>query len=267
MLSMSIGLYCRCAGDGVGGSSLSEVIYEVNDHVAEVTLAAPERRNALTRVMVNELIEACEQADADPGVGAVVVKALGESFCAGGHRTQLADAANDPAEPERFRQLGHTYRAFARFGELEAPSVAAVRGYAVGAGVNLMMAADLRIVAETARIMSGFLRISIHPGGGHFVLLGRSGMREAAAALGLFGEEISGSRAAELGLAWEARPEAEVEPRALELARRVAADPELARAVTRTMRLELGPPLVPWAVGLETEKAAQMWSLRRKAGD
>lgn len=246
---------------------MSEVIYEIKDHVAEVTLAAPERRNALTTTMVDELIEACDQADADPEVGAVVVKALGESFCAGGHRSQLADAANDPAAPERFRQLGHTYRAFARFGELQIPSVAAVRGHAVGAGVNLMMAADLRIIAGTARIMSGFLRISIHPGGGHFVLLGRSGSREAAAALGLFGEDINGSRAAELGLAWEALPEEKVEPRAYELARRVAQDPELARAVVRSMRLELGPPLVPWAVGLETEKAAQMWSLRRKSKD
>lgn len=246
---------------------MSEVVYEVRDHVAEVTLAAPKRRNALTRGMVDELIEACERADADPAVGAVVVKALGESFCAGGHRTQLADAAKDPAAPNRFRELGHTYKAFARFGELQAPSVAAVRGHAVGAGVNLMMAADLRIVAESARIMSGFQRISIHPGGGHFVLLGRSGSREAAAALGLFGEEVNGRRAVELGLAWEALPEAEVEPRALELARRVAADPELARAVARSMRLELGPPLIPWAVGLETEKAAQMWSLRRKATD
>jgi len=81
----------------------------------------------------------------------------------------------------------------------------------------------------------------------------------------LFGEEIDGRRAVRLGLAWEARPEPEVEPRALELARRVAADPELARAAARSLRIELGPPAIPWAAALEAEKAVQMWSLRRRA--
>jgi enoyl-CoA hydratase len=85
--------------------------------------------------------------------------------------------------------------------------------------------------------------------------------------MSLFGEEIDGRRAAELGLAWAALPEAQVEPRALELARRAARDPELARAAARSLRLELGPPAIPWAAALEAEKAVQMWSLRRQSKD
>ena len=127
-----------------------------------------------------------------------------------------------------------------------------------------MLSTDLRIVAEEARIISGFRRIGIHPGGGHFTLLGRAAGREAAAAMGVFGIEISGRQAVELGLAWEALPEPEVETRALELAQLVAGDPELSRATVRSMRLELGPPPVSWEIGLETERALQMWSLRRK---
>lgn len=232
--------------------------------MAVITLAAPERRNAFTPDMVRELLAACEEVDGDRSLGAAVIQGEGESFCSGAHRALLAESAKDPAEPANYEALGLTYRAFVRVGELQVATVAAVRGHAVGAGVNLMLAADLRIVAETARIITGFSRIGLHPGGGHFTLLGRSGSREAAAALGLFGVEIDGRRAVEVGLAWEALPAAQVEARALELAAGVARDPDLARATVRSFRLELGPPRVPWAVGLEAEKAAQMWSLRRR---
>ena len=243
---------------------MSEILLEVEAGVAVVTLNAPERRNAFVPEMVAELLDVCDRIDADPTVGAVVIRASGESFCSGAHRALLAEAGRDPAQPENFQRLGHTYQAFVRVGEIKPPSIAAVRGHAVGAGVNLMLAADLRIVAETARIITGFARIGLHPGGGHFALLGRLAGRETAAALGLFGEEIDGRRAAELGLAWEALPEPEVEPRAMEIAQRIAVDPELARATAASLKLELGPPAIPWLAALEIEKATQMWSLRRR---
>ena len=103
-----------------------------------------------------------------------------------------------------------------------------------------------------------------HPAGGHFGLLaGRAGA-EAAAAAGVFGEEISGLRAVQLGLAWEALPSEQVEERAAELARRPARDPQLARKATASLRTELGPPRLPWAAALEVERGAQLWSLRRR---
>lgn len=244
---------------------MTEVRLDVSQGVATIVLNAPARRNAFVPEMVSELIDICDEVDANPAVGAVVLRANGSSFCAGAHRDTLADAGQDPARPDRFRRLGLTYEAFVRVGLLQPPSIAAVRGHAVGAGVNLMLATDLRIVALSARIITGFARIGIHPGGGHFALLGRVAGREAAAAMSLFAEEIDGRRAAELGLAWEALPEADVEPRAHELAQRIAADPELARATAKSFRLELGPPALPWAAALEAEKAAQMWSLRRRA--
>ena len=246
-------------------SQLAEILLERGAGVATIILNAPERCNALGPSMVRELLSACDEVDRDETIGAVVMRAAGDCFCAGAHRALLAEVRRDPARTEAFRDLGLIYRAFVRVGELLPPVVAAVRGIAIGAGVNLMFAADLRIVAETARIVPGFSRIGIHPGGGHFALLGRTGSREAVAAIGVFGEAIDGRRAAELGLAWEAVPEAEVERRAHEIAARTALDPELARATVRSMRLELGPPAVPWASALEAERAWQMWSLRRDA--
>ncbi|GAC1617691.1 MAG: enoyl-CoA hydratase [Candidatus Dormibacteraceae bacterium] len=247
---------------------MAEIRLERDGAVAIITLAAPARRNAFLPAMVQELLDACDEVDADEGIGAVVIQAEGDSFCAGAHRDSLRAAGRDPTLDANYKSLGHTYRAFARVGELAAPTVAAIRGAAVGAGVNLALATDLRVMAHEARIITGFAKIGIHPGGGHFALLGRLLGREGAAALGVFGVEIDGRRAAEIGLAWESLPAAEVEPRALELAHQAGADPELARHTVRSMRLELGPPALSWPAALETERAIQMWSLRRReSGD
>ena len=125
--------------------------------VAVLSLDAPDRRNALTVAMAEELVAACEELDGDPSVGAVVVRGEGGFFCAGGDRGTLEAAGRDPADPQVYAGLGAVYRSFARVGELEAPTVAAVRGGAVGAGLNLMLATDVRIVARDAKIISGFI--------------------------------------------------------------------------------------------------------------
>jgi enoyl-CoA hydratase len=233
--------------------------------VAVLSLNAPERRNALTVAMAEELVAACEELDGDREVGAVVVRGEGGFFCAGGDRATLEAAGRDPADPELFAGMGAVYRSFARVGQLEAPTVAAVRGGAVGAGLNLMLATDLRIVARDAKILSGFIPIGLHPGGGHTALLGRTGTREAAAAMALFGERVDGERAASLGLAWAAVDDGDVDETAIELATRAGADPELARRTASSLRTVLGPPAIPWPAALELERASQMWSMRRKA--
>src|SRR5260370_41114670 len=112
---------------------------------------------------------------------------------------------------------------------MEVPAVAAVRGAAVGAGINLMLATDLRIVAEDARLISGFLRIGVHPGGGHFGLLAARAGAETAAAAGIFGGEVSGLRAVQLGLAWPAPPSDPGGERGGGRGRRPARDPGPAR--------------------------------------
>lgn len=243
---------------------MSEVDLQTLAGVATITLSAPERRNSLTVAMAQELIDVCEQIDGDPLVGAVVVRGSGGFFCAGAHRDTLADAGRDPATPEAFSQMGVIYESFVRVGRLAPPTIAAIVGGAVGAGVNLAYATDLRVVAEDAMLLAGFLRIGLHPGGGHFALSGRLAGREATIAASVFGEPISGSRAVELGLAWEALPASAVEARAHEIAARAGADPELARRTIRSARQELGPPAVAWDVALEAERGSQMWSLRRR---
>lgn len=158
------------------------------------------------------------------------------------------------------------YEGFARVGRLAAPTVAAVRGAAVGAGLNLMLACDLRVVGDDARLVAGFTRVGIHPGGGFFTLLARVAGWEAAAAMGLFGEALDGRGAVDHGLAWAAVPDADVETRALELAGAASTDPELARRVVKTMRQELGPPALGLEAARELERGLQIWSLHRRFG-
>ena len=243
---------------------MSAIHVEVAQGVATITLDGPSTRNALNPQSSLALVSACEEIDANPDVGAVVSRGANDTFCSGAERGVLDRAGEDPAESGRYGEVSAIYRAFARVGELQAPTIAAVRGAAVGAGVNLLLATDLRIVATDVRIIAGFMRIGIHPGGGHFTLLTRLVGREAATAIGLFGEEVDGPRAVELGLAWESVDAAEVDDRAARLAARVARDPELARRAVASLRTEAGPPGLTWAAALDLERGPQMWSLRRR---
>lgn len=241
----------------------SDVELTIEDGVARILLDAPDRRNAITLEMADALVATADRVDADPTVGAAVVAATGPVFCAGGDRALLARIGKRPASSESYEALGRIYDAFSRIQSMQMPTIAAVRGAAVGAGLNLVLSTDLRIVAADAVLRSGFLPIGVHPGGGHFTLVSRQAGREAAVAMGIFSQAVTGERAVELGLAWEALPETEVEPRAFELARSVASDPELARAAVASFRAQDVPGRVDVARGLAVERAPQMWSLLR----
>jgi enoyl-CoA hydratase len=243
---------------------MGDVTYKREGNVAVFTISAPEVRNALTPEMSDKLLDYCEMIDADISIGAAVIQGAGGTFCSGAD-TREWGGMRSPASEENYILASKIYKAFTRVGELKVPTVAAVRGVAVGAGINLYLATDLRIVASNARLLSGFLKIGIHPGGGFFTLANRLAGRETAAALGLFGQEISGSEAVQRGLAWEAIDDAQVEGRALEMAAIAAQDPELVRHAVGIFRGEIGPPSVSWSVAVEMERGIQMWSQQRRS--
>jgi enoyl-CoA hydratase len=245
------------------GQKMGEVTSETFGQVALITISSIEVRNGLTPAMGGQLSDICKAVNEDLSIGAVVVRGDGGMFCSGADTRQWGENW-DPASPEGYANTAAIYDAFVHVGELKVPTVAAVRGAAVGAGINLFLATDLRVVATNARLLAGFLRIGIHPGGGFFTLAGRAAGRETAAALGLFGQEVNGVRAVELGLAWEAVADEEVESRAKEIAEIAARDPELVRHALAIYRSELGPPPVSWPAALEMERGIQMWSQRRR---
>src|SRR3954463_14941452 len=119
-------------GGLVAGSG--EVLLEVDGAVAIVTLNAPDRRNALTPSMADELIATFDEVDAKPEIGALVVRAVGRSFCAGGDIGTLSAAGRDPAAPEAYEGMGKIYDSFYRLGQGGGP--AGARGGGPGGGAR-----------------------------------------------------------------------------------------------------------------------------------
>jgi enoyl-CoA hydratase len=232
---------------------------EPRGRVAVLTLDDPERRNALSAEMVDLVTSAVDEIEADDGFGAVVVTGAAPAFCSGADVSALLSLGGDGQDPRDVRDV---YAGFLRILESPLPTVAAVNGPAVGAGFNLALACDLRVAGTSARFDARFLRIGIHPGGGHTWLLDRAVGPQAAAALNLFGERLDGERAAATGLAWQCVPDDEVVDRAVELASRAADAPrELARRVKATLRQ------APWHASFDDalmfELEHQAWSFRQ----
>ncbi|WP_328809969.1 enoyl-CoA hydratase/isomerase family protein [Rhodococcus sp. NBC_00294] len=242
----------------------SSVNVSIADGAAEITIANPGARNAIDATMARDLVDACDRIDADASVGVAIVRGDDGYFCSGGSRSELAAISSAPVSDEGVALIQTIYDAFLRVGRLRVPTIAAIRGGAVGAGVNLAMATDVRIISCTARFTSGFVNIGIHPGGGHYTLLGRSANPEAATALGVLGDSVDGARAVELGLAYLAVADESVEPEAWRLTETSRRDPALARAAIASLRAEVHAPGVSWDAAVAMERGVQAWSFARK---
>ena len=249
---------------------MEHVRIDRHDRVAVLTLVDRERRNAMTAVMVAEIVETFDALEADPDVGAVVVTGEPPAFCSGADVAALGSLSAQRDDSER-RQVGNIYEGFLRVLRSTLPTVAAVNGPAVGAGMNLALACDVRLAGASARFDTRFLRIGLHPGGGHAWMLDRAVGPQAAAAMVVFGERIDGPRAAEIGLAWACHPDEELVERAIAFAARAAEVPkELSAAALATLREAPWQPDFDAAVA--TEVGRQAWSMgkggfRPKSGD
>ena len=224
---------------------------EITDRVAVLTLSHPERRNAMNIELSGKLVDAVRAAVADDGVGAVVITGEDPAFCAGGDLAELARA--DPAT------LHTVYAGFLAVAQCPLPTIAAVNGAAVGAGLNLALACDLRLAGPRAKFDARFLSLGLHPGGGYTWMLQRLLGPQAAAALTLFGDVLDAAEAARIGLVHKVAED--VLPAAVELAGRAAAAPrDLVVATKATMRLTAGA--VSHAEAVEIEVRAQAESVR-----
>lgn len=214
-----------------------------DDGVLTLTLDRPEVHNALTWVVRDALTDALQQASADISVRAVVVTGAGDrAFCAG------ADLRMPPPVPVKpvgapARVHGDVARSVAAGWQrvltsvldCEKPVIAAVNGIAAGAGMHLALAADVVVMAESARFVPVFVRRGIVPDGGGVYLLTRLVGPQVAKQLYLFGDDVSSADAQRLGLVLHVAPQTETLPTALTLARRLAVGPT--RTLGATKRL------------------------------
>lgn len=227
------------------------LLEERDGHVAVLTFNDPERRNAMTEAMGAALADAVTRLAREAAVRAVVLTGAGRAFSAGGDLAMIeakgARGRADPGGPERRRnrdEMQAFYRLFLAVRDLPCPSVAALNGAAIGAGLCVALACDLRIAALEAKLGLNFTRLGIHPGMGATFTLPRLVGPARAAELLYTGRVIDGSEAARIGLVGEAVAAAEVLPRALALAREIAASaPVAVRGTKQALRRTEGASL------------------------
>ncbi|MBS9533446.1 enoyl-CoA hydratase [Mycobacterium sp. M1] len=211
------------------------VLFDVTDRVALITVNDPDRRNAVTGAMSAALRAAVRSAESDPGVHAVVITGAGRAFCAGADLSALGVATEDG--------LLALYDGFMAVAECALPTIAAVNGAAVGAGLNLALAADVRIAGPAALFDPRFQQLGIHPGGGATWMLHRAVGPQVARAALLFGMRFDADAAVRHGLALQVADDPVAA--ALTLAAGPAAAPrEVVLATKATMRLTASPGTV-----------------------
>ncbi len=227
---------------------------ERRGRVAVVTLDDPKRRNALNLEMCAELVAAFDEFESGDDVGAVVVTGAAPAFCAGADLTQLGASQRDG--------LHAIYSGFLRVARSPLPTVAAVNGAAVGAGMNLALAADVRLAADSARFDTRFLDLGLHPGGGHTWMMQRIVGPQTTMAMVLFGQVLDAAEARRVGLVWEVCEGDALLDRAVELAGRAASGPpELVRRIKASIAAM--PSIESHDDGVERELDPQVWSINQ----
>jgi enoyl-CoA hydratase len=232
------------------------VLFEVRDHAALITVNDPDRRNAVTGEISAGLRAAVARAEADTGVHAVIVTGAGSAFCAGADLSALGSAAG--------AGLRALYDGFLAVADCALPTVAAVNGPAVGAGLNLALACDVRIAGPRALFDARFQKLGIHPGGGMTWMLQRVAGPEVARAALLFGMRFDAEAAVRHGLALTVADDPVAA--AFQLTAGPAAAPrEVVIATKATMRTTVSPGSVDsdqHAFAVEAEVGPQAESIR-----
>ncbi len=235
---------------------MSQLRTEIVDGVAVVTLNDPDRRNALNLDMNAEIVAAMDDIDADASVGAVVVTGEPPAFCAGADLSQLGASQADG--------LKRIYEGFLRFGTSPLPTIAAVNGAAVGAGMNLALVCDVRIAAERARFDTRFLQLGLHPGGGHTWMFRRIAGPQTTMAAVVLGEVMDGREAERVGLVHRCVADGELLDAAIAMGRRAAEAPRELVVKTKATIAAMAD-IAHHEDAVDRELEPQVWSLNQPA--
>jgi enoyl-CoA hydratase len=218
--------------------------------VALVTLDLPERRNAMSEPMTRSWGQVMRALADDESVRCVVVTGAGRAFCAGGDLSWIGAAPHAAVHALRDRMLAF-YRTWLSVAELPVPTIAAVQGAAVGAGLAVALACDLRYAAEDATLSVPFTALGLHPGMATTFLLRQAAGDTVARDMLLTGRALTGAEGAACGLVTRAVPRDDVLDTALEAAATVAAAAPIATRLTKAAFAAGGPSNLAAAIAWE----------------
>lgn len=208
-----------------------ELLAESAHGVLTLTLNRPTRRNALSVVLYDALLVELEKAAQDASVGAVVLTGAGAAFCAGGDVARMASAPKTPISfEERVAALRRRTRISELLHSMSKPTIAMMRGPAVGAGLSLALACDMRIADTSIRLSTGFVKMGL-PGdfGGHYFLPRIVGMAKARE-LYLMSSTIDAGEALRIGLVNKVLEPGDLLPGVQKIAEAMASGPRTALA-------------------------------------
>lgn len=229
-----------------------EIEYRVEDALAVITLARPERRNALTYGMRKEIRAALTQAASE--ARAVLIEGAPPAFCAG----QDLDEFRALEDVAGFLEAEYA-PLFTAVAETPVPVIAAVGGVAAGAGLHLALAADMVFAARSARFASPFAKIALTPAGGGSWFLPRRIGHARAVGFAMSGEAIDAETAERWGMIWRVVEDEALAEEARAAAARLAAGPTRAFALTKRLLAE------SWDAGSLSEQLARETVIQAEA--
>jgi 2-(1,2-epoxy-1,2-dihydrophenyl)acetyl-CoA isomerase len=205
------------------------ILLDVSERIATLTLNRPDKLNALTGEMMDELVPIMERLAEDNGVRCVVIAGSGRGFCAGGDVAGMASGEAIPNENPvaRLRRLEETSRLLH---EMPKPTIAQVNGPAAGAGLSSALACDIRIAGESARFVTAFVRIGFSGDFGGTWMLQRLVGPAKARELYFTGDPIDAREAERIGLVNRVVPDDQLASETQALAGRMAKGPPIALA-------------------------------------
>ena len=224
---------------------MSDLLYEVKDKIATITLNRPDKLNAFTGDMIEGWAKSLAAAQADDGVNVVIVTGNGRAFCSGGDvgRMRAADAAPSALDGKNSLWEG-VHRVPKALEAMDKPVIAMVNGLAVGAGMGMCVMCDVRIAAESARFSTGYVRVGLVPGDGDTYFLPR--LVGAAKALELLwtADFVEAPEALRVGIVQRVVPDAALQEATYAFARQIADGPQIPirmikRLVYQSLRLDL----------------------------
>jgi len=207
--------------------SFETLLFDVQDHVARLTLNRPDSGNAMNAALMRELCDVAIRCDEDPEIRAVVITGAGKMFCAGGDLRSFAAKGDGLAA--HLKEITHDlHAAVSRLSRMDAPVVSAVNGVAAGAGFSLACAADLVIAAESARFTVAYTGVGLSPDGSCSFFLPRLiGLRRTQELM-LTRRILEASEALDWNLVTRVVPDDDLEAESAKLAAQLAAGPTLA---------------------------------------
>ncbi|HET9884129.1 MAG TPA: enoyl-CoA hydratase/isomerase family protein [Candidatus Binatia bacterium] len=198
------------------------ILYQTRDQIAFITFNRPESLNAMNRQMTRELVDVCQQVEEDSGIRVAIFTGAGEkAFSAGMDLKERAETSFSPIERRQQKLTSKIYTQARAVAAITKPTIAAIRGYCVGGGLEFALACDLRVAAEDAKLGLTEVRRGIIPGAGGTQRLSRAVGVTKAMEMCLTGDTVSGLEAKSLGLVNNAVPSADVLKTAEDLAGRI----------------------------------------------